>query len=342
MINIQPNTLGAVEVQEEFFKNLKKFFPDGNYADQVAEVLSVSRDPAYRRIRGWKEITLAEVYKLMRHCNAQMSELLPTKETVPFHFRAVDDKNYKYAQFLQEVYRFLEQYYQRGISRFISFPKEIPLFYSLMFDRIGYFRYFLYQKSMLGNAKFQNLKFKAEHYQELKPEINQKIVDLYFQFGSEEFWGEEIFTNFLNQIDYYSNAGYFESSEEVTLLLKEMEELIEHLEIQTKNKVKYFRNPDGSSTPSDQSFTMYHSDLTFGDNTILIHLTNGSKVAYIAPNSIYLMYTSSEEYANYLSEFMGNMAQKAMPVGDASAKEQGDYFNRLRLLIYSFRKLRGF
>jgi hypothetical protein len=80
MTNIQPNTLGAVEVQEEFFKNLKKFFPDGNYADQVADVLSVSRDPAYRRIRGWKEITLAEVYKLMRHCNAQMSELLPTKD----------------------------------------------------------------------------------------------------------------------------------------------------------------------------------------------------------------------------------------------------------------------
>ena len=125
-------------------------------------------------------------------------------------------------------------------------------------------------------------------------------------------------------------------------MLKEMEELIEHLEIQAKNKLKFYRNPDGSCTPSDQPFTMYHSDLTFGDNTILIHLTNGSKVAYIAPNSVYLMYTSSEEYANYLSEFMGNMAQKAMPVGDASAKEQGDYFNRLRLLIYSFRKLRGF
>jgi hypothetical protein len=330
------------DVQEDFFKNLKKFFPEGNYADQIADVLSISKDPAYRRIRGWKEITLSEVYKLMKHCNAQMSELLPSKETVPFHFRAVDNDHYKYAQFLQEVYLFLNQYQQRGISRFLSYPKEIPLFYSLMFDRVGYFRYFLYQKSMLGNDKFKDLKFKAEHYQHIKPEINTQIVDLYYQFGSEEFWGPEIFTNFLNQVDYYLQAGFFDSNQEITLLLDEIEELVNLIEIQALTGKKHFRNIGAPPTPSEQSFTLYHSDLTFGDNTIVIHLENGSKVAYIAPNSIYLMYTSNEEYANYLSDFLTNMASRSSSLAEISAKQQGEFFHAVRLLIYSYRKLRGY
>ncbi len=51
--------------QQIFFGHIKGLLPQHiSFVDEIAEVLNISNDSAYRRIRGEKSITLEEIKKL--------------------------------------------------------------------------------------------------------------------------------------------------------------------------------------------------------------------------------------------------------------------------------------
>jgi hypothetical protein len=52
-------------LQQSFFRHLKSILPGHlSLVDEVAELLNISNDSAYRRIRGEKPISLEEIQKL--------------------------------------------------------------------------------------------------------------------------------------------------------------------------------------------------------------------------------------------------------------------------------------
>src|SRR6185503_11385436 len=74
----KPNaTMEATNVQVRFFQHLKVQLPPHiAIVDEVADVLGISNDSAYRRIRGEKPIDLEETYKLCDHFKISMDQLL--------------------------------------------------------------------------------------------------------------------------------------------------------------------------------------------------------------------------------------------------------------------------
>ncbi|MEE9462374.1 MAG: hypothetical protein V3V53_11120, partial [Bacteroidales bacterium] len=53
------------DIQMQLFQNIRDQIPDHvSFVDEIAELLEISNDSAYRRIRGEKALSLFEVKKL--------------------------------------------------------------------------------------------------------------------------------------------------------------------------------------------------------------------------------------------------------------------------------------
>ena len=56
------------EMQEVFIKHLKQVVPANvSLVDDIADLLKISNDSAYRRLRNETELSLDETYKICKH-----------------------------------------------------------------------------------------------------------------------------------------------------------------------------------------------------------------------------------------------------------------------------------
>jgi len=81
----QNTIMEAANAQVRFFQHLKSLLPPHMaMVDEVAELLGISNDSPYRRIRGGKTIDLEETYKLCNHFKISMDQLLHYKVMLLF------------------------------------------------------------------------------------------------------------------------------------------------------------------------------------------------------------------------------------------------------------------
>ena len=60
--------MNITDLQQQLFQFIKTKLPaEASVADEVAKLLGISSDSAYRRMRAEKQITFEELYKLTLH-----------------------------------------------------------------------------------------------------------------------------------------------------------------------------------------------------------------------------------------------------------------------------------
>jgi hypothetical protein len=65
------------ELQQKVFQTIKSKIPAHlSAADEIAGILEISADSAYRRLRGEKTISLDELYKLCIHYRISLDQML--------------------------------------------------------------------------------------------------------------------------------------------------------------------------------------------------------------------------------------------------------------------------
>src|SRR6185503_11146679 len=65
------------EIQQQLFRDIKrKLSTDASVADEIAKLLDISTDSAYRRMRGEKNISFDELYKLALHYKISLDQLM--------------------------------------------------------------------------------------------------------------------------------------------------------------------------------------------------------------------------------------------------------------------------
>ena len=81
--------------QQMFFQHVKTLLPAHlSMVDEVGEVLNISSDSAYRRIRGEKPIALEEIKKLCIHFKISLDQFMHlNSESVLFTGKLADKTN---------------------------------------------------------------------------------------------------------------------------------------------------------------------------------------------------------------------------------------------------------
>ena len=324
--------------QQNLFRHIKTLLPPHvSLVDEVAELLNISIDSAYRRIRGEKPITFDEVHTLVAHFKISVDELfLLKKDAFLFTGRTTNNSDFKYEDWLKSVVEYLQFFLTFQPCHLFYLAKEIPFYYYFLIPEIAAFKSFFFMKSILYYEDWKNTKFSVENDYSRYHELMKKSSNLFSVLPGTEIWSIENITSTLHQIEFFRVTGSFRSDEDALILLDKFYLLIDHLEKQAEYgvKLKYGQDPATSKTP----YRMFVNELIMGDNMQLIQM--GDKYMTAINHSILNYITTSDEDFNaYVKKTLDNLTQKSTLISQVNEKERLMFFNRLRAKITNAKRI---
>jgi len=325
--------MDTVSAQQVFFKHIKTLLPPHlSLVDEIADVLEVSNDSAYRRIRGETNITLEEIKKLCVKFRISLDQLLHLEsDSFIFTGTLTNDTDFNYDKWLQSCLMVIKNVKTYQPHHMSYLAKEFPFFYYFLMPEIAAFKSFFFMKSILFYEEWKGAKFSINDDYSKYHTIWKEISNTFASIPGTEIWNVENITSTLRQIEFYSSTGVFKSPEDAKCILQKLIELIDHIELQAEYGVKLFFNqkPVFGSGPS---YNMYINELIMGDNMQIIQL--GDKhFTYLNHTVLNYMMTTNERFNNYMKKTMEVISRKSTPVSVVNEKERLMFFNRLRAKV---------
>jgi hypothetical protein len=320
--------MAEIPIQGYLFQRIKEKMPaDASLADVIAELLNVSNDSAYRRIRGETPLVLEEARILCEAFALSLDEILSAREnTISFATVKLDNREYSFKQYLQDILGNLKLIASADRKEIIYLTKDIAFPHNFLFHPLFAFRYFFWMKSILQHPDFVNLKFSTGLLPKEIEDIGREIVRLYNAIPSTEIWNTECVNSTIAQIEYYREAGYFKSEDDIETIYDALRAVIEHLRVQADAGSKFLpgENPDFQKS----NFQFYHNRVVLGDNTIMAIL-NGKKMLYLNYDVLNYMITRDEKFCNDVHLKLQTLMRRATILSNASEKQRNIFFNTL-------------
>jgi len=326
-------------LQECLFQRIKEKLPlEISLADRIAELLYVSNDSAYRRIRGETPLVLEETRILCEAYDISLDQLLKTNaNSILFESINVDNSSYSFKNYLQEIVNKLRFVASFDNKEIIYLSKDFILFHNFLFRPVFAFRYFFWMKSIVQHPDFMHAKFSADMLTDEIEQLGKEIISLYSSIPSIEIWSVESIDAYLEQVEYYRQAGYFKSQEDVDVLYDALRNVVEHMRSQAEVGSKFL--PGENRESKKANFQFFHNRLVLGDNVILVML-NGKKTVYLNYDVLNYMSTHDEKFCNNVYKKLQTFIRRATILSNVSEKQRNIFFNTLlKKIPGSFKKV---
>ena len=314
--------------QQVFFQHIKTLLPTHlSLVDEVANVLNISNDSAYRRIRGEKPIALEEIKKLCLHFKISLDQFLHLdSDSFIFNGRITNNTDFDFEHWLQSCLQVLQMIKSYQPHHMYYLAKEIPFFYYFLLPEIAAFKCFFFMKSILYYEDWKHTKFSVKHDYSKYHEIWNKISNTFATIPGTEIWSIENLTSTLHQIEFYRVTGVLESDEDAIILFDKLLALIAHIERQAECgfKLRYQQK----ETTGGGTHKMFINELIMGDNMQLVQLGN-TQVTYINHSVINFISTKDAAFNSYMKKTVDGIAQKSTLISEVNEKDRVMFFNRL-------------
>ncbi|MCK4679196.1 MAG: hypothetical protein KAT48_13765 [Bacteroidales bacterium] len=322
--------------QQLFFQQIRmKIPPDLSFVHQISELLGISYDSAYRRIRGEKEITMDELQQLSLHFGVSIDTLFSVQsDNVIFTSKALDKDNFRYDQWLGSILENIKKIHGAKEKKVIYSAKDIPIFHYFQFPEIAAFKEFIWFKTLLQFPEYEDKLFSLDNASREAYKIGREILTFSLSVPTDEIWNEETFNSLIRQMEYYWVSGYFAHDEDFLLLLEKLELLLRHL----KQQAEYgFKFPFGQEPKGiEGSFQFFYNDFILGENTILFDM-DGTKISFLTCNVLNLLITTDPVFCKQVENYMNSIIKKSILISSVSEKERNRFFNKLAKKIDSLK-----
>lgn len=324
--------------QQVLFNLIKgKLLAHISLVDEIAEKLNISNDSAYRRIRGEKPIGLDELQILCSHYKISLDKLLRIEnDTSIFSGKMVDHTNFNLNKYLHEVLRTLQFLKDVPDAEIFNFNKDIPIFHFMQFPELCAFKYFFWKRTLMHYPELVKQQFNGEETDEDIMRTGLEIIKVYVQIPSSEIWNDESIHATIRQIEYYRQTNSFSNKHIILKIYGQLEELINHLEIEAEKGVKFLYG----HLPTEKSGTykVFINECLLGDNTVYMRGTD-MQATYINHGGMNFISTQDKPFCDYTIYNMQNIIKKSTPISISGEKERIIFFNAIREKIYE--KKRG-
>ena len=207
-------------IQSLFLDKVRARLPDNvSFADELGDLLNISRDSAYRRIRGETILSLEEVKALYIRFGISVDELFSQdSELVTFHRRVVSYNHYNLEQWHNSILKNLESLCLFDKKEMIFSAKDIPVFHYFRIPELNAFKHFFWMKTLVGYPEFEKLKYTFDAVPEKLMAAAAKTYESYSSIPGIEIWNTAATYDTLRQLEFYFECGFFEDSREESLL----------------------------------------------------------------------------------------------------------------------------
>lgn len=326
--------MNQANVQVLFFQHLKTQLPPHlSMVDEIAELLEISNDSAYRRIRGEKPIDLEETYKLCNHFKLSIDQLLHLQsDAIIFRGRVNTTSETVFEDYLKSLLLNFQMINSFEKKHIYVLMKDIPPFVHFQIPELAVFKFYFWMKSILHDERLKKVKFSLNdsRYEEFLP-LSRKVIESYNTIPVTEIWNIESINSTLRQIDFYRQSGMYENKSDIIILYEKVDELISHIERQAELGVKFFID----TKPGDNAaaYNMFVNELILGDNTYLVEMGT-TRLTFLNHSVLYFIGTQDEQFTNAMSSNINNLVKKSTQLSSIGEKDRTRFFNRLHDKIH--------
>jgi len=320
--------MAELPVQQHFFVLIKdKLPPSLSLVDEVADLLKISTDSAYRRIRGEKELSFNEIEKLCTHFHCPIDALFNQKVTdqVSFRYNSLNSATFNFQDYLKSVCASMRSIVVNPEREMIYAAKDIPIFYHFLNDEVGAFKSFVWQKTLIGFPEFENKKFLLSDTPDALLRLGKQSLHDYINIPGAELWNVECFHSLFRQIEFYCEAGLFEKPSEALLIVEKTGELISHLHLQAALGKKFL---PGDEPPMESNYKMYANEVYLSDNTVL-GIMGDRKIAFLTHCALNFLATENEKFCNTTQEWFQNLIKKSSLISSVGEKDRNRFFSQV-------------
>ncbi len=317
-------------IQQLFFQHIKNNLPPHlSLVDNVAELLGISNDSAYRRIRGEKPISFEEIEKLCSHYKLSLDQFLHLQtDSFIFSGRLNNNAPNAFEDYLENLLQNFQLVNSFANKHMYILLKDMPHFIHFHIPELAAFKFFLWMKSILHYDSMKTMKFSFDDpmYERYYP-IGKKIIELYNRIPITEIWNIENINSTLRQFNFYAEAGAFKNKSDLKVLYGKLEDLVNHLEKQAELGYKF----DIGQEPTSNSGTyrLFVNELILGDNTYMAELDN-QRITFLNHSVLYFVATRDERFNAAIYGNIQNLIKKSTMISTIGEKERVSFFNQLR------------
>jgi hypothetical protein len=315
-------------LQQILFQQIKTKIPENlSFVHEVADLLEISYDSAYRRIRGEKELTMDELYKLSQRFEFSLDALLGIRASnVVFRKFSLTPRQYYIKDWLMTILTDIRSIHQAHEKEIIYAAKDPPIFHYFHFPEIAAFKFFFWEKTIFDFPEYEDKKFRLDDLNPEIVEIGNNIIRSAIKVPTIEIWNEDTFRIFMRQLEYYWISGYFEKRDDMLNLVDKMEKWVKHIQKQAELGFKFAYGQPAEGIPN--SFMMYENEVVLNDNTIFVRMGENT-ATYLTFNQISLLVTRDPSFCASIENYMRGLMKKANLISVSGEKERNRFFNKL-------------
>jgi hypothetical protein len=316
--------------QEILFERMRtQLDPKFSLADVVADVLKLSHDACYRRIRGVTQITFDEAVSLARHTRISLNEIAGQADTTAVFEQWPIIKNFDdcYA-YMQRSLESLERI--KAIKGHMLYyqAKDIPVFYHFAFPKMARFKLYVWMKTIYDVQKIDGQNYNMDMIPQKILDLAQKQWEVFSQLNTIEIWNDTTVTSLVSQMEYYYEAGLLSSKEEAFEICDDFHKMMKNIYKQALQGNKVHGTNHDVFTGA--SYQMYYHEILLMDNTVLADMGDG-RLSYFLPYAgVNYVSTTDPKVVAEIRDFVQAQARKSALISDVSEKDRNRFFIRIR------------
>lgn len=315
-------------IQLKFFERLKLSAPQNmSLANEIADVLKISTDGVYRRMRGESVLSMDELVLLCHHYKIPAENIIASDETTSatFQFRKMIQDESGFEDYLKNMHADLQRINASDPKQIIYAASDIPVFHQFYYPEYAAFKMYWWQKAVLNLPSFEKRKFNSSEIRADFTDICKRIIEIYVQIPSIEIWCNETVASNLSMVEFAWESGWFGSKESALMICQSMSNVLTALEKQAEKSSKFLKEEKWAENEGD--FTMYQSEEVLTNNHILVN-AGPAQILYLSHNTFNTMATTNKTFCYETESWLKNMMKKSVQISGMAAKQRHKFFTK--------------
>ncbi len=306
----------------EFSVKLKDFLLNQNnsstgLAKDLSDLLNLSRDSVYRRLRGEASFTIDEAVIIGKEYKISLDLLMSSENNTfgTYRFRPLYEAETKFSENVRAVTKLLS-YFQKQQGNLCYVAEAFPIFRLLETEKLRDFAVYYWKKVILNYPSHQFIKFDEDYF--IPQEYLIIVEDLVKQYQSVdlvEIWTKETIQKLLFQIEYAVESGFISSQDIINDLYSELEALllsVNHQAQSERNKL-------------EGNFALYDCEIQLENNCVYAEselVTN----CFLNFNNFNNLSIGDEIFNQEVTMWIKNLKARSVQISGQAEKRRNQFF----------------
>jgi hypothetical protein len=319
----------------DFQKNIvdylrNKTIGKSQLAQELTDILHISQESVYRRLRCETAFTADEVAILAGHFHFSLDELITNNPSgrISVRFQSLFKQEKVFIGYLDSVIKTINRVKEeKGSITYVA--RDLPISQSFQNQTLREFKIYYWTRVVLNRPPMQG--YLLGDTLDLGP-INtsiDKLLNHYKHTNRVEFWSEDTVNSTLRQINYCYEFGLFRSDADCIAVLESLISVLNHIEKSLDQQ---------ENIPS---FQFYVSEVELSNNYIFLK-HDEKRLVFLSFNTFNSLASYNPSFCDEVEQMIYHAKTKSVLISGQSDISRKKYFNKMRKKVNDYKGGMGF